>query len=142
MTRRAADDVRCRGQDHQDEPRELMATDTATHDPAPTDSRWPLIGVLAGSVLLLHGPVDIALVAIAEWHLEQNPLIQWLGWPVWLAIKTVGLLGVVFVVTDARRNHPRDPTYQALVLAFLFANAMVAVFLIIPNFAYAIGITG
>jgi len=107
-----------------------------------SDRRWSLIGLLAGAVVLLHGPVDVALLAAAEWHLEGNPLIQWMGWDMWLAIKAVVLIGVVFVVADVRRNHTENMTYQAMVLAFLFANLIVAVFLIIPNFAVLFGIAG
>jgi len=101
-------------------PLSRIARQYTTDDRAVSSVAWPPL-----AVLLLHGPLDVAITLSAP-QLESNPVVHALGWELWLAIKPAVLAGAVAVWYDAHRP-PRYDRAARVWLAVLLAFGLVAV---------------
>jgi len=105
-----------------------MSVSTSLRQATPTASlpaaSLPLV------VLLLHGPLDVAITLSAP-HLESNPVVHALGWELWLLAKPALLAGTVAVWYDAHR----PPRYRRAARVWLAVLVALGLFAVVGNLA-------
>jgi len=90
----------------------------------------PSVAWLPLAVLLLHGPLDVAITLSAP-QLESNPVVHALGWELWLAVKPALMGATVLMWYDAHLENP--DTYIGLAKGWLVVLLALGLFAVLGN---------